>query len=56
MEQNRELTAIETLLRAHLTDFGRRPDIFLDRELSRHRPVRFGIGLATNLKFVAKPG
>ena len=32
MEQNRELTEIETLLRAHLTDFGQRPDIFLDRE------------------------
>ncbi len=32
MEQNRELTEVETLLRAHLTDFGRRPDIFLDRE------------------------
>ena len=32
MEQNEELNEILGLLRAHLTDFGRRPDIFLDRE------------------------
>ena len=32
MEQNRELYKIQSLLHAHITDFGRRPDIFLDRE------------------------
>ena len=32
MEQNRELYEIQSLLHAHITDFGQRPDIFLDRE------------------------
>ncbi len=32
MEQNRELNEIHNLLRAHVTDFDSRPDIFLDRE------------------------
>ena len=32
MEQNRELHEIHNLLRAHVTDFDSRPDIFLDRE------------------------
>ena len=32
MEQNLELTEIENLLRAHFTDFGGRPDVFLDRD------------------------
>ena len=32
MEQNRELDEIMGLLRAHVTDFDSRPDIFLDRE------------------------
>ncbi len=32
MEQNRELYEIQSLLHAHITDFGQRPDIFFDRE------------------------
>ncbi len=32
MEQNQELNEVLGLLRAHITDFGQRPDIFLDRE------------------------
>ena len=32
MQQNREIDEIINLLRARLTDFDRRPDIFLDRE------------------------
>ena len=32
MEQNRELNEIHNLLRAYVTDFDSRPDIFLDRE------------------------
>ena len=34
MEQNREMDEIMGLLRAHVTDFDSRPDIFLEREIN----------------------
>ena len=53
MEQNLELSEIENLLRAYVTDFGRRPDIFLDRDTNVcYDPANLNVRIAPDLYLV----
>ncbi len=50
MEQNEELNEIHNLLRAYVTDFGRRPNVFLDRETNIcYEPGNLNVRIAPDL-------
>ena len=53
MEQNNELDEIMSLLRVRLTDFGRRPDIFLNRETNIcYDPTNLNVRVAPDVYVV----